>query len=382
MIDPQILSFHLMLLNDSHRMRAYRQAVFNAVRPGDIVLDVGTGSGILAIFACQAGAKHVYAGDRGDIIILAREIARVNNFGDRITFLQKDVRQVKLDEPVDVITSELIAKAVLGQNMAELIGFCRDNFLKSGGRILPEKVELRIAPVENENNYRDARPPSQKSYDIIFDPLERLSINKPISSRIPAESLLAVEQTAYSYSALTAENSDTFDSTLYFKPERRGTLHGFTGWFTTVLSEGIELTNKPPGTRSWDTLFFPLAESVKVEPGMSIEVRFRGRSDSEIQDFWIWNTTVTNGEQVVAKHTQSSFSGRILTADTLRKASDAWAPTIRMEGKIAQRTLSLMQQNMSLLEIANQVRQEFPQQFESIKDSISMVRKIAEQYGD
>src|SRR5712672_910520 len=87
MIDPQILSFHLMLLNDAERMKAYREAVFNTVRPDDVVLDVGTGSGILAMFACQAGARRVYAVDRGDVITTARELAKANNFDDKIVFL-------------------------------------------------------------------------------------------------------------------------------------------------------------------------------------------------------------------------------------------------------------------------------------------------------
>jgi len=382
MIDPQVLSFHLMLLNDAVRMRAYRDAVFNTVRHDDVVLDVGTGSGILAMFACQAGAQRVYAVDRGDIITRAQELAKANNFADKIVFLKQNIKQIKLAEQVDVITSELIAKSVLGQNMAELIGLCRDNFLKPGGKILPDQVKLHIAPVENERNYREARPPDAQAYQLDFSAIEQLSINKPISTRIPAESLLADGQTAYSYEALTSANSDSFDATLTFTPQRRGTLHGFGGWFSTVLSEGIELNNRPPGMLSWDNLFFPLAAAIEVNPEMSIELRFRGRCDSEVQEFWMWNTTIRKGEETVARHRQSSFAGRIVTAETLRRANDTWTPTPNLNGRIAQVVLECMRQNMSVREIADQISSQFPEQFRSSDEAIAQARKIAEQFGD
>ena len=50
-----------------------------------IVLDVGCGTGILSLFACQAGAKHVYAIDASDIAEKAEENVKLNGFGDRIT---------------------------------------------------------------------------------------------------------------------------------------------------------------------------------------------------------------------------------------------------------------------------------------------------------
>ena len=96
-IDPQTLRLHVMLLNDTQRMSAYRQAISAVVRNGDVVLDVGTGTGILALFACQAGAKKVYAVDHGDILTVARELAESNDFRHRIVFLNDDVRHIQLD---------------------------------------------------------------------------------------------------------------------------------------------------------------------------------------------------------------------------------------------------------------------------------------------
>ena len=57
---------------------------------------VGCGTGILSIFAAQAGAKHVYGIDMSDIIFEARDIVRHNGFADRITLLQGKVEEIKL----------------------------------------------------------------------------------------------------------------------------------------------------------------------------------------------------------------------------------------------------------------------------------------------
>jgi type I protein arginine methyltransferase len=56
-----------------------------------IVLDVGCGTGILSMFAAQAGARHVYAVDCSSILDQAKEIVKINGFSDRITCIKGKV---------------------------------------------------------------------------------------------------------------------------------------------------------------------------------------------------------------------------------------------------------------------------------------------------
>lgn len=56
-----------------------------------IILDVGCGTGILSMFAAQAGAKHVYAVDCSSIVDQARQIIELNGFADRITLIKGKV---------------------------------------------------------------------------------------------------------------------------------------------------------------------------------------------------------------------------------------------------------------------------------------------------
>jgi len=69
------------MLEDHKRTGAYYQGVMQNRRQfeGKVVLDVGTGSGILAIFAAKAGAKKVYAVEATNMAKLAKELIKEND---------------------------------------------------------------------------------------------------------------------------------------------------------------------------------------------------------------------------------------------------------------------------------------------------------------
>ncbi len=300
-----LISWHSRLLNDNVRMQVYRQAIFKTVKPGDVVLDVGTGSGIMAMFACQAGARRVYAVELEDIIFTARQLAKENGFSDRIVFLHEDVRDIRLDEKVDVIISELISDNGPGENMAELVNLCRDRFLRPHGKIVPQRVDTYIAPLEDVEAFRMVQLPDKSAYGINFSSYEQRIRDLAIRSYTSGKVLLASGQTAYSYDALASSSPDRFDASLIFQVKRRGIMHGYCSWFVAILTEGVELSNKPPEKLCWSTIFLPLARPVPVAPGMAIELNFRGRYDSQINYSSEWDTTIRKGDRIIANHRQS-----------------------------------------------------------------------------
>jgi len=94
--NAQTLEFHRSMLVDDARMQAYLHAILKTVQPGDVVLDIGSGTGIMAHFACLAGARHVYAVEQGPVIELAKAISQRNGYGDRVTFLRNWSTHVEL----------------------------------------------------------------------------------------------------------------------------------------------------------------------------------------------------------------------------------------------------------------------------------------------
>src|SRR5271170_1567362 len=100
------LPVHRWMLRDSVRNEAFRNAIAHAVKPGDVVLDMGAGTGILSVFAAVAGARKVYAVERTDVALVARRMVERNGFAGCIDVLQADLEDITLPEKVDVLVSE------------------------------------------------------------------------------------------------------------------------------------------------------------------------------------------------------------------------------------------------------------------------------------
>ena len=64
---------HRYMLRDRIRNNIFQKAIFQTVKPGQVVMDMGAGSGILSVFAARAGARKVYAIERTTIAAFARE---------------------------------------------------------------------------------------------------------------------------------------------------------------------------------------------------------------------------------------------------------------------------------------------------------------------
>ena len=145
-----ILDEHRQYLADGNRVSAFRHAIEEVVTPGDVVLDLGSGTGILGFMACRAGAKRVYAVDEGPIVGLAREVAKANGFQDRITHIKGLSTRVALPETVDIVLADQIGRFGLESGILEYFADARVRFLKPGGVMVPDEVRLIVAPVENQ----------------------------------------------------------------------------------------------------------------------------------------------------------------------------------------------------------------------------------------
>lgn len=144
---------HEMLVADTIRMNAYRAGIRRNVKAGDVVVDPGTGTGILAMLAAQQNAKVVHAIDSSDFVFLAERIAAANRFTN-IVFHKVSSRRFVLDESVDVILHEQIGQALVDEGMIEKTLDLKTRLSANGGRILPGRFELFLEPVGLKDGYR------------------------------------------------------------------------------------------------------------------------------------------------------------------------------------------------------------------------------------
>ncbi|MDO9231008.1 MAG: 50S ribosomal protein L11 methyltransferase [bacterium] len=140
-------------LIDKKRTLAFGKAIRNTIKDGDIVVDMGTGSGILAMLAVDAGAKKVYAVefDKKNIKTLENTF-KINNYSNKIVIIEGDVTKIKLPEKVDVIMGEMIATGLI----EELQIPAMNNVLKYANKnvkVLLNKFENYIDLVYNNEKF-------------------------------------------------------------------------------------------------------------------------------------------------------------------------------------------------------------------------------------
>lgn len=142
-------TYHDAMLADHARNAAYRQAIEAAVQ-GKNVLDIGTGSGLLAMIAARAGAKRVVACEMNAMMAeTAKRIIAANGLTDRIEVhschSSELDRQTLCPEGFDVVVSEIFSANVLGEGVLQSLEHVREKLCAKGARFIPESAEIRVA---------------------------------------------------------------------------------------------------------------------------------------------------------------------------------------------------------------------------------------------
>lgn len=146
-------------LIDEERSLAFQKAINNTVKAGDVVVDMGTGSGILAMFAAKAGASKVYAveNDKHNILTLNNTF-KVNGLDKILKIIEGDVTKVKLPEKVDVIIGEMIATALIEELQIPAMNNML-KYAKNDCKVLLNKYESYISLVNSPSSYYDLEFP-------------------------------------------------------------------------------------------------------------------------------------------------------------------------------------------------------------------------------
>lgn len=147
------LGIHEEMLADSERVDKYCAAITRTVKPGDVVMDLGAGTGILSFFAAR-NAERVYAVEQTSTIEVAQKLRAANHISN-VHFFKGNSRDFVVPATVDVIVHEQIGSMnPFSENMLENLLDARDRLLKPGGKILPNRFEIYLEPVELKQSSR------------------------------------------------------------------------------------------------------------------------------------------------------------------------------------------------------------------------------------
>lgn len=276
-----MLEIHRGLLQDEIRTNAFREAIRRAVSPGSVVLDLGAGSGILSFFACEAGARRVFAIDATHTADLASFLTRQLGYSDRIHVFHERSTKVELPELADVLVTETIGAFAFDERILSSVIDARARLLKPDAVIIPRRVDLYLVPVDDTSVYeRSVSWWTSRPYGLDLSSLAVFASNIVFVENVGRDSFLATPEMVIAADLTTIASSDVAGS-VHFTATRGGRMHGFAGWFRATLADGIELSNEKPGT-NWEHVFLPLQSPIAIEAGTSIDV------DLESNDGVMW----------------------------------------------------------------------------------------------
>jgi type I protein arginine methyltransferase len=366
------------MVGDKGRTDAYAQALQREIKAGDVVAEIGTGTGIFALLACRFGARRVYAFEPSGIIELARDIAAANGFSDRIEFIPKVSVESSLPEPANVIVSDIHGVLpFFDRGLVSLID-ARQRFLGPNGRMIPRSDTLWIAGLKNAELYQEHLGPwNGKPYDFDMSAALPSRINSMEQCYLTQEQVFLEPQCLTTIDYQTVQQPD-LDASASWTVDHESQGHGIVLWFDSVLADGITLTNQPGAPRLiYRQQFCPWPAPLEVRARDTVTVRVSARLVGD--DYvWRWDTQLaSNSPQGAQQFRQSTFFGLDFSPMELRRSASQFQPQLNEEGLIHRQVLSLMEGNISLEAIACQLGADFPKRFSRSRDAFDLVASIS-----
>lgn len=273
-LPAHLFDFHHSMLVDEARTSAFLKALLQEVRPGDVVLDIGAGTGVLSMFAILAGASRVYAIEQGPMADIAEEVARRNGADDRVTIINDWSTEATLPERADVLVTETIGNVGFEEGILRWVKDARQRLLKPGATIVPGRVSLVAAAVESWDDYQEIDRLRRPLFALDFTAVSDLAAHSLLWTDLSPVSLVTEPATVVDV-GLADNGSVDIAGSIAVVARRDALVHGIASWFVSEIAPGIVLSNEPPTpTPSWNQGFMPLPEPVAVtkDDPMTIEI--------------------------------------------------------------------------------------------------------------
>ncbi len=269
--------WHFPMLHDKPRNDAYAAAIRRAVSADHHVLEIGTGSGLLAMLAARSGARRVTTCEMVPIIATAaRKVIAANGLADRIEVVTGKSQDLEIGRDIseagDVLVSEIIGNDFLSEGVLAAVADARKRLLNSDAVIIPAAASIRIALA---GGVQIERLLSAGVYDGLN--LGAFDLFRPVSLSVPETFALAP------LSEATDLFSFDFTHEARVAPDRRsvaltatsaGRCHGVVQWIRLQLDAATAFENTPFGLHRshWEPMLHVFPRPLDVRAGDVVRV--------------------------------------------------------------------------------------------------------------
>ncbi|MBS0242121.1 MAG: 50S ribosomal protein L11 methyltransferase [Proteobacteria bacterium] len=296
------IEYHRTLIADQTRVRAYHEALARViVRGKTTVVDIGTGTGLLAFLAAKLGAKKVWAYEMNEIGAVAERLKALNKLRN-VELIPGRSTDIIEPEPADVVVTETLGNFALEEFLVETMNDARVRHLKPGGVLIPGSVEQFACPVISPRLRDELCAWDRIGYGLDFGPARDMSLNNVYIRTLKPEELLGRGKPAVSWDRVdfTEKNRVTRRGEIRFPVDRSVTVHGLAIWWTAVLVPGISLTTSPLAVPThWEQLFFPALTPLELGPGdiLLADIRTKSTEDGGTDIAWSFAVASAKGRE-------------------------------------------------------------------------------------
>lgn len=275
--------WHFTMLNDHERNDAFAVALERLVQPGSHVLDIGSGTGLLAMMAANAGAGRVTTCESNPLLAeIARQTIAAHHMEDVIFVVAKPSTELAvgrdLPAPADLIVSEIVDCGLVGEGILPTLRDARERLLKRGGRLLPRSARLNGFLIESEAIAGLNRVGESAGYDVRLFNTVATSGHFPV--RLSTWPHRAISGSAELFAVDFAADPLADGLRLVRLPVTSdGVAHALVAWFELDLGAGVTIRNSPENLRShWMQALIALDEPLAVAAGEILELEFRWKA--------------------------------------------------------------------------------------------------------
>jgi len=378
-MSSDLLQFHAFCLTDTGtRLDQYARTIARVVRPGDVVVDLGAGTGILSFLACAAGARQVYAIEESAVSIYGEMLAAAGGFRDRVAFIQARSTQVTLPERVDVIVADVHDTFGLQPGGPRALEDARNRFLKPGGRLIPASIELRIAPVEVPDLYRRTVDVwQQQIHGVDLSALRTLAVNQRHPARFEPTAFIAPLEPIASIDVGT--RLDTAGE-VRVVATRGATLHGLCGCFVTTLVDDVVLGNVPgeSQTSNFAQAFFPIDAPHAVAEGERLRIRMWTYDGSELR----WQIRIAHHDQLRrVQFDQATFLSAPIRPEDLKRGTSDYRPRLTARGTMERALLEKFDGTSTSAELERWLTMQFGDRLPSAREAAAFLKATIDRCG-
>ncbi len=273
----QIPAWHIPMINDHERNDAYEAALLNNVQEGDVVLEIGTGSALVAMMAARAGAGHVYTCEmHKPLVEVARETVAVNGYSDRVSVISKKSTDMAIGtdmpEKADIFVSELINVGMLAPDMLAILQHARQNLLKPDAKIIPAAATVWCSLVQADDLRRISPIRTVSGFDMSRFDQFRTPGYCTLDLAADNHQLLSNPEKAWFFD-FYKNMPATASKTLTVTASETGVAHGVAFWFDLHMDEKVTYnSNSPTRTNHWKQAVYFFGQNLPVVKGQPVMI--------------------------------------------------------------------------------------------------------------